>query len=638
MSGERSANTLDKLRARLYRREFLTAAGAGVGIAAGATGTALGQPGGGSSSEPYDRVVPVESGQVTHATVIPGTLPEPEIPDDPDILDEGEGEEVPRGTPDGGASSGSTPEPETGTTGSGLTVNRTFDGFTTRDVVRGIDLDDDGKVEDAEKFFIVPSDNQVAASGDHLVTTINSEIGFIAKSTPAAGTDRAGGPSDTDDYITHYRLEDFFYDVLNLAAGDEDHDGDGEPDALQFENTQVFDPRVRYDPDSGRFIVACVEFNLPDTKPDDDGTLDENGDGDATDEKESVDIEDPDDLHGAYLVAVSTTDDPNDPWAVYRIEPDSAFGLVDYPTLGYDGEAVYLSQNFFALPGFDFEGATLTVLEKADLTSGRSSVTGWEFTGLTNPDGSRAFTLQPAAMPTATSEFHLANSRFGNGQTVTVWNVTGQNDLSSAPTLENWSVRTAPYANAPAAEQDDSNKKIDTLDTRLMNLAFDKHTGSLWTAHTTTEGYVRWYELDPDQRELVQSAGYQRQHWSTFLPTVEAHDGSMMLVYNICAEQQFAGVEVAGRKTDHPEGELQDHASIQPGEVAYNYDDTKGDFGPGPEGNVLRWGDYNGAAIDPEDGSFWVIGQYAKDSKPTNNGPTESELYGTRIANVTIDS
>lgn len=609
---------LYELRTRLRRREFLKAAGVGVAASAVPAGSAAAAPpGGGADSSPYGSVVAVGSDQVTHATVDPGDLAEPTIPDDPDILGEGEGEEVPRGTPNGGASSGSTPEPTTGTTGSGLRLDRTFDGFTTRDVVRGIDLDDDGEVEDGEIFFAVPSDNQVAAGQDHLVTVINSEIGFIDKDVPTDGADRAGGPFDDTDYITHYRLEDFFYGVLSLADGDEDNDGDGEPDALQFENTQVFDPRARYDPGSGRFIVACVEFNLSDT---DDGS----------------DITDPNDFHGAYLVAVSSGADPNDPWEVYRIETASNFGLVDYPTLGYDGEAVYLSQNFFALPGFAFEGATLTVLDKGQLASGSSSVDGWEFTGLTNPDGSLAFTLQPAAMPDATSEFHLANSRFGNGQTLTVWDVTGQADLSSAPSLENWSVRTAPYANAPAAQQDDSNKKLDTLDTRLMNLAYDESTGSLWTAHTTAGGYVRWYELDPDERELVQSAGYQRHHWSTFLPTVEAHDGTTMLVYNVCAEQQFAGVEVAGRTTGHAEGELQDHQVVQPGQVAYNYDDTKGDVGPGPEENVLRWGDYNGAAVDPDDGSFWVIGQYAKDSQPGEDGPVESELYGTRIANVSF--
>ena len=626
---------------RVLRREVLKAAGVGVGASVVGTGRVGAQPSRGTDSDPYDALVDVSSDQVSHATVDPGDLPAPEIPDDPEILGEGEGEEVPRGAPNGGGGNRSTPEPKTGTTGSGLSVETDYDGFNTRDVVRGIDLDDDGEVEASEIFFSVPSDAQLATGSDWHVTAINSELGFIEKGAPEDGADRVGGSNDDSDYITHYRLEDFFYDVLSLDPDDEDNDGDGDPDALQFENVQVFDPRARYDPDSGRYLVGCVEFNLPDTKPDDDGTLDENGDGDATDENESVEISDPSDFHGAYLLAVSSSSNPNDPWEIYRIEPETNGGLVDYPTLGYDGEAVYLSQNFFdytddgAFVGF--RGATLTVLDKGDLADGVSDPAGVEAVGLRNPDGSLAFTLQPAAMPGSTGPFHLANSRFGNGQTLTVWDVSGDKTSTEEIEISNDSVRVAPYANAPAAQQDDTNKKIDTLDTRLMNLAYDAGRETLWTAHTTAEGYVRWYELDPTGPGVVQSAGYQRNNWSTFLPTVESNGESTMMAYNVSAEQQFAGIEVAGREADYTAGELQDHAVVQPGEVAYNYDDTKGDFGPGPEENVLRWGDYNGIGVDPDDGSYWLISQYAADPQPGQDGPAESELYGTRIANVTID-
>jgi len=612
----------ESLRASLHRRQFLRAAGLGLGASALPVGVGAARPGGASNSQPYGDVVAVPGARVSHATVDPGDLPTPVIPNDPNILNEGEGKAVPRGTPNGGAKSAAIPSPSVGTTGTGLTVERSFDGFTTRDVVRGIDFNDDGVIESDEIFFAIPSDNQVAAGPDHLVTVINSELGIIDKSVPQDGADRAGGGNDANDYLTHYRLEDFFYGVLSLSPDDEDDDGDGLPDALQFENIEVFDPRVRFDPGSGRYLVACSEFNLPDTKV-------VNG--------ETVAIDDPNDYHGAYLLAVSTSDDPSDPWDIYRVAPERNVGLVDYPTLGYDAAAVYLSHNYFAMPNLAFQGASMTVLDKGDLMAGRNTPTGWEFTGLTNPEGSLAFTLQPAAMPGTSDGAHLANSRYGDGQTLTVWDVTGQADLSSAPGLENWSVRVAPYANAPAAEQAGTNKKVDTLDTRLLNLAYDASTGTLWSALTTASGYVRWFELDPADRALGQSGSYRVANQSTFLPTLEAENGAMVLVYNVGAEQQYVGVEVAGRTTGFDAGELQDHQLVQAGQTAYNYDRTKGDIGPGAEENVLRWGDYNGAAVDPDDGSFWVIGQYAKDSLPNEAGPAVSELYGTRIANVAFE-
>lgn len=608
MSGEDNSESVAELRAHLRRRAFLKAAGVGVATSAVGVGNAAAQSG--SVAEG-----PVEVGPFTAVHVDPAGLPTPDPPDDPDIIDEGSGEaeDVPRESPDGGAgTSGPTPEPQPGTTGSGLSILKEFDGFTTRDVVRGIDFDDDGEVQDDEIFFTIPSDNQMATGQSHHVTVINSEIGFITKDDPSDGADRQGGHlAGSGDYITHFRLEDFFEPVLSLATGDE-----GAPTAFQFENIIVFDPRARYDPTAGRFYIACVEFNLPD-------------------ENDGEEVTDPNDFTGAFLLAVSDGEDPSHPWTVYRIPPQDNEGLVDYPTLGYDGEAVYLAQNFFAIPGFDFEGSTLTILDKNDLTAG-TIVDGWEFSKLRNPDGSLAFTLQPAAMAGEADSYHLANSRFRNGQTLTVWDVEVPRAFAE-PTIDNGTVQVPPYANAPSAEQPDTNKKIDTLDTRLMNLAWDPDDRTLWTAHTTAEGYVRWYEIDPSGPSLVQSAAYQRENWSTFLPTVESNGSSTVLVHNVGAETEYTGVEVAGRTDGLETGKLQDRVVVQPGEVAYNYDDTDGDIGPGGEETVLRWGDYNGVAVDPNDKSYWVIGQYAKDPTPDTEGPIESELYGTRIANITFD-
>lgn len=617
MTREMSFDSLPELLAKLRRREFLKAAGVGVATSTVGVGRAAAQPG--SVAEGPEKVGPFPA-----EVVDPKDLPPPDIPEDPDIIGEGsgEGEEFPRERPDSNrTASGRTPELQTGTTGSGLSVTTEFDGFTTRDVVRGVDFDDDGTVDDDEKFFGIPSDNQIATGETHHVTVINSEIGFIEKGTPADGADRKGGDPPNDDYLTHFRLEDFFEPVLSLHPDDE-----GDPTAFQFENIIVFDPRARFDPDAGRFYVLCVEFNLPDeVNADDDGEFEP--------------INDPNDFTGAFLLAVSSTENPSDPWTVYRIPPADNTGLIDYPTLGYDGEAVYLAQNFFDFTDdgefIGFGGATLTVLDRNQLLAADETgdgVSGWEFSKLRNPDGSLAFTLQPAAMAGETGLYHLANSRFLEGKTLTVWDVDVPSDFS-APGLDNGAVRVAPYANAPAAQQPDTPKKIDTLDTRLMNLAWD---GShLWTAHTTAEGYVRWYELDPGGPSLVQSGAYQRENWSTFLPTVESNGTSTVLVHNVAAEREFTGVEVAGRTAEFDAGKLEDNAVVQGGEVAYNYDDTTGAIGPGGEETVLRWGDYNGVAVDPE-GGYWVIGQYAKDPTPDEEGPTESELYGTRIAYVTF--
>lgn len=63
---------------------------------------------------------------------------------------------------------------------------------------------------------------------------------------------------------------------------------------------------------------------------------------------------------------------------------------------------------------------------------------------------------------------------------------------------------------------------------------------------------------------------------------------------------------------------------------------------PGQSGSVAKEpvevGPFIATEIGPADDRDCVIGQYAKDPTPEERGPTESELYGTRIAAVEFNS
>lgn len=524
-------------------------------------------------------------------------LTQPTPPNDPDIdnAGSGESEEVPRGQPTAeGSPTGGTGSPLPSQGGQDLAVGTNFDGLGTRDVVRGVDLNDDGVVQDDEIFFIVPSDAQIGTGPDHHLEVINSDVAIFEKD----GTQ-----------LFHFRLEDWFENVLSLAPGDE-------PPA-QFENTQVFDPRVRFDRATGRFLIACVEFNLADT---DAGTP----------------IQDPNDFTGAFLLSISDTSDPTGTWTNYRIPPLSNFGLVDFPQLGYGPDAAYLTQNFFAINAegeFVFDGATFVTLDKTDLLAG-DDVDALHFTDLRNPDGSLAFTVQPARIDSDPGEFYLVNSKFGEGQSLTVWTVQNPTDPASV-SVTNEALPVRPYTNAPAAEQPGTEDTIDVGDSRLPEaVAFDPSDGHLWAAHTVNDGSARWYEIDPTGPSVVQSNTYRRQGLPTFFPAIETNGDSTVFVYNTSGPQaasgkeEFASVEVAGRTDDFTQDRIEDFAVVEEGESPY---DLTGP-GEGDEGvQTARWGDYNGVSIDPEDGSYWVVSQYAND-------PDTVQTYGTRIANVDFDS
>ena len=499
--------------------------------------------------------------------------------------DEGEGEEglreVPRKAPE---------SDDTATGGNGSVQKSAAEASLVESDFDGLGADD--------ARGVVPSDNQVAVGPDHVVQAINSRWGIF---------DKDGNQT------FEVTLDDWWANVSPMI-----YESDDPGRARFFEDYIIFDPRARYDRDAGRFVMLCVDFNL-------------------------------NTLEGGFLLSVSASDDPTGTWYNYRIPPIDNTGLIDYPQLGFDGEAIYLTQNFFDYEDGEFVGyggATMVALDKADAYAGETADAN-HFTDLRNPDGSLAFTVQPADI-TGQTPGYFVNSRFFQGESLTVWTIEDPvadpgDSASPDPTLTNDAVRVRPYSNAPAAEQPDSEEKIDTLDTRIMRAAFDGE--NLWAAHAVNDARARWYEIDPaggGDASLVQSGNFKRNGRPTFLPAIEADaDGNMIFVYNTSTPRNdgdgFVNAEVAARTADTPAGEVGAFEVLQKGVDDYDY--ANGEEGEDDTGSqTMRWGDYNGITIDPTDGSYWVTAQYTP--TPADDGPDEHLLdddYATRIGNVTLD-
>lgn len=530
----------------VLRRELLKAAGVGVSATVVGAGTA-------SASGHYDG--PTRRSYEA-ATVDPADIDTFDGGGDSPDGDEGEGEEVDRTIPkqapetSGDAGSGAGPVQESAPEG-GL-VETDFDGLSALDV-RGV----------------VPSDAQIAAGPDDLVEAINSQVAFFTKS---------------GEQTFQASLDAFFAPATPFI--DEEAPGEG-----FFQSYIIFDPRARYDPDSGRFIVACVDFSLETAL-------------------------------GAMLVAVSSTSDPSDPWSLYRIPPlaqqggDPTRGLVDYPELGYDDEAIYLTQNFF--PG-SFAQATMVALDKADATSGET-VDATHFTDLRNPDGSLAFTIQPAD-----GGGYFANSTYFQGQTLTLWSI---DDPLGEPTLTNTAVPVDPYSNPPeGADQPDTEEKIDMGDDRILRVSYDG--SSVWASHTVNDGRARWYELT-EEGSVVQSGSFHEGGEKTFLPAITSDGESAVFVYNRVTPSGDGTGYVDLGVAAVADGRVTRHETVKGGENDYDYvDPDEDDAGT----QTLRWGDYNGAVPDPS-GGFWVVGQYAKQVDLGVPEHIEDNFYGTRITRI----
>ncbi|WP_231184129.1 hypothetical protein [Haladaptatus sp. DYF46] len=466
----------------------------------------------------------------------------------------------------------------------------------------------------------VPSDSQIAAGYGKVIHAVNTQVAVF---------DKRSGHEELS-----VQLNDIFAPVIDEPEGGYAY---GEP--------FVFDPRARYDRRENRYVVAAVQYEPGITENGElvtreemeeraggepgEGEDGEDGEGEDDAESEAEALARP--PRGWWVVAVSETPNPNGKWNVYRIPPLDNEGLVDYPTLGLDRDAIYLAQNFFG----DAVSVTMVALDKEAIYRGRTT-TGNHFTDLDNPNVEQDdFTLQPALQPSSGGRrgtFYLLDSTFPDptASALTMWELT---DPLDDPTLECHTVPVEEFSYPPTAEQPDSDKRIDTLGTRQMNL--DYNDGSLWTAHTIaydwngdgeTVAAIKWYEVDTRTRQVVQSGVYGEPGTSYFIPTIQSDDDTTVITHNVSGPDTFPSMAVAGRTEGYERNKLEDSVVVEEGKSHY-------DYGEGEE--VMRWGDYNGISVDPHTGTFWTVSQYSPDID-IDPAAEERDPYHTRIAEVTF--
>src|SRR5205807_4358286 len=131
-----------------------------------------------------------------------------------------------------------------------------------------------------------------------------------------------------------------------------------------------------------------------------------------------------------FLLSISKSADPLGGWWNYKLDATkdgttATSNWADYPSLGLDNQAIYVTGNMFKFGG-NFAYAKVRVLNKAPLLSGGTAA--WhDFVKLQNADGSLAFTVQPCHTNGAPGVEYLVNSYFGSASSakqLTLWSLT----------------------------------------------------------------------------------------------------------------------------------------------------------------------------------------------------------------------
>ncbi|HWP31444.1 MAG TPA: hypothetical protein VNK96_06960 [Fimbriimonadales bacterium] len=382
-----------------------------------------------------------------------------------------------------------------------------------------------------------PPDLTLAVGPDYIVATVNMKIAFFKKSD---------GTKVFEVWLGNQATNGFFKSV----------------GALDF----TFDPRCLYDKNTGRFFVMCAEVYSS----------------------------------TAFLdIAVSDDSDPNGVWYLYRTNAKTGNSWVDYPGLGINSEALFVTGNLFGFSS-GFNGVLFRAYNLSELLSGAATVT---YKDIVKSSGT--WSVQPAESKSPTNIEYFAQ----DGSTSSM-KIHAMVNATTSPVLYTTtvSVPSFSYPNS-SAPQKGTTADLDVLDGRVFNTWYQN--GRLLTSHavrknsSTSYTVGRWYDFNlgdwPNSGTvtLVQSGNVEAGSGIyVFFPAVAFNDFmDIGMVVARSSANEYPSVWATGRKSTDPSGTMGSLIELKTGATYWN---------------GYRWGDYFGIQVDPSDGlTFWGVGEYA---------------------------
>lgn len=378
----------------------------------------------------------------------------------------------------------------------------------------------------------------------------------------------------------------------------------------------IFDPRVLYDAEAGRFVLIALEVAGLDTlTPADDGAR--------------------------ILVAASRSGDPSAGWHTQaiagRVDVAGTGHFPDYPFMAVSGQALYISANLESFGSIVFGGSRLWILDKDALYAGQAPAPT-----VLDPTGStvkiEAHTLVPA---------QIRGTGPGDADMVLVAYNGRQSEGQDALTLV--SVRDplgTPQVATRLVGMGDVDAEAQAMpDAPQGGGARGLHTGGRRNVYDAEWRDGALHVVTQVVPETGPDAGQATTHWvrlsgatvtgltvadqgnlggedialgtHTFFPSLGVDAaGTMGIGFSAAGPLVMPGAWFAARAADDPAGTMGTPAPIAAGGDFYDRSDLLG---------RNRWGDFSGTDPDPvTPGLFHAHNQYAQDT-----AASPSDAWGT---------
>ncbi len=247
--------------------------------------------------------------------------------------------------------------------------------------------------------------------------------------------------------------------------------------------TEVYDPRVMFDPYNDRWISSAGA--------------------------------NPQSSTAALLIGVSQTSDPKGAWNLYKIAADpTGTNYADAPTLGSNANWIVMQANMFTVSADTFSNSTVFVFDKADLYAGGSGL----YTRLKEPSGFSDFPANTS--DNTVSTMYLVESYSPGSGRLRVSTITGPVGSEVLTTGVAYPAVTSTWQGSGGttnfAPQLGSTSKIDTDDDRIISCIY--RNNSIWVSHTVflpasgtpTRSSADWWDIDASAGNLGNVLQYGR--------------------------------------------------------------------------------------------------------------------------------
>ncbi|MCK6613550.1 MAG: T9SS type A sorting domain-containing protein [Ignavibacteriaceae bacterium] len=310
-----------------------------------------------------------------------------------------------------------------------------------------------------------------------------------------------------------------------------------------------------------------------------------------------------------FLISVSDDSIPTGVWHNWAMSSalngSTASGnWGDYQGVGFNKDGLFITANQFSFAG-SYNYQKLRIIPFTDLYAATPGQVTWkDIWDIRHPGGNEVgFGVRPVLSYSNSSDFYLvARSPFVTGTYFTVYKITNP---TTNPVMTAVNVPVTAYSDPDNAGQLGGSTVLEAGGSNLRHepILRDNKLHFVHSVRSGTGGLysaVRYLSIDVTNNTVVSDyAQGQDTYWHFYPALAVDPQGNVAITYTRSGTTQYAGAFFTSKPASF--AGLTGSRSLKAGNGYYVKT-----FG----GTRNRWGDYNGASVDPATGNVWLLTEY----------------------------